>query len=246
MSARIKEKELNTIKGAGIFSSLDQDSFNRIVESISIKELSRCETIFYQDDEADFFYVVLEGWVKLYQLSLSGEEAIVSVIKPQQSFAESAIFGDTRYQVTAEAVSSAVIACIPTSGLIGLIREKPEIGLSLLTTMSEHQHDLYRQVVRLKSHTGAQRVGHFLLDLCGGDTGAMTIILPHDKSLIAGCLGMKPESLSRAFQRLKSYGVSVAHNTAKIDCVDRLFSFVSEDRAVVLQRHHRQFERRAA
>jgi hypothetical protein len=39
--------------------------------------------------------------------------------------------------------------------------------------------------------------------------GCCVIALPYDKNLIAARLGLKPESLSRAFANLRSVGVAV-------------------------------------
>jgi hypothetical protein len=54
-----------------------------------------------------------------------------------------------------------------------------------------------------------QRLAEFLVALCALDGGKCTIALPYDKTLIAGRLGLKPESLSRAFAKPKSVGVDV-------------------------------------
>ena len=48
------------------------------------------------------------------------------------------------------------------------------------------------------------------------------MLLPYDKTLIAGRLGMKPESLSRAFSRLRLHGVTIDQSSAVIDSVERL------------------------
>ena len=61
-------------------------------------------------------------------------------------------------------------------------------------------------VEQLKAQTGVQRVAEFLASLTTADAGTCTIALPYDKSLIAGRLGLKPESLSRAFAKLRSSG----------------------------------------
>ena len=46
--------------------------------------------------------------------------------------------------------------------------------------------------------------------------------LPYDKTLIAGRLGLQPESLSRAFAKLKQIGVSIEQNIAIIDDIGKL------------------------
>jgi CRP-like cAMP-binding protein len=92
----------------------------------------------------------------------------------------------------------------------------------MLASTSLHLHDLVRQVEQLKTHTGVQRVAGFLASLCPVEEGACTIGLPYDKALIASRLGMKPESLSRSFARLRSIGVRVERGAAAISDIERL------------------------
>jgi hypothetical protein len=57
---------------------------------------------------------------------------------------------------------------------------------------------LVGQIEQFKAQSSAQRVAEFLASLCVVEDGAGTVTLPYDKALIAGRLGMKPESLSRS------------------------------------------------
>lgn len=61
-------------------------------------------------------------------------------------------------------------------------------------------------------------------------------MLPYDKVLIAGRLGMKPESLSRTFVRLRDQGVTIRQNHAVIEDVTALRSFAEEDPAMAWAR----------
>ena len=86
-----------------------------------------------------------------------------------------------------------------------------------------------QQIEQLKSHTGVQRVAEFLASLCPVEEGPCRINLPYDKALIAGRLGMQPESLSRSFARLKPFGVAIDQNTAEIADVAKLRSYAEEE-----------------
>jgi hypothetical protein len=72
---------------------------------------------------------------------------------------------------------------------------------------------LRNHIEQLTLHTAEERVGRFLLDqrLAAGESGK-DITLPFDKSLIAGYLGIKPETLSRALQYFKDNGFIVDRN----------------------------------
>ncbi len=88
------------------------------------------------------------------------------------------------------------------------------------------------QIEQLKAQTGPQRVADFLLELTRSKFGACSVQLPYDKVLIAGRLGMKPESLSRAFSKLKDQGVKVHQNSAEIEDIESLRAYAERDRAV--------------
>ncbi|MEQ1519230.1 MAG: helix-turn-helix domain-containing protein, partial [Usitatibacteraceae bacterium] len=135
------------------------------------------------------------------------------------------------YPVTAESVTDSNLLLVRTSILVSMMQGRPEIAMAILSSTFRHLHSLVAQVEQLKAHTGAQRVAEFLLDLCECGSGSCTIILPYDKTLIAGRLGMQPQSLSRAFNRLEEYGVAISHNMAAIDDIDRLRDYILEDRS---------------
>ncbi len=48
-------------------------------------------------------------------------------------------------------------------------------------------------------------------------------------------LGLKPESLSRTFHKLKDYGVSIDRNKAGIDAIRALIDLMDTDRAEILR-----------
>jgi hypothetical protein len=49
--------------------------------------------------------------------------------------------------------------------------------------------------------------------------------LPYDKTLVAARLGMKPESLSRALAKLKSFGVVTKGNKVELTDIERLRNY---------------------
>jgi CRP-like cAMP-binding protein len=102
----------------------------------------------------------------------------------------------------------------------------------MLTATYAHLHTLVAQVEQLKAQTGPQRVADFLLELARAPVGSCSVELPYDKVLIAGRLGMKPESLSRAFAKLRDQGVRIQQNSAEIEDVESLRGYAERDRAL--------------
>jgi len=235
MAIGLRDTDMALIRSTAIFSDLSPETLEQLISDASVQLHERSEVLFMQGEPAIAFYVVLDGWVKVYRVTPAGEEAVVGVFTRGQSFAEAAAFTGGNYPASCESVTECRTLIIPARRLFNRILRSPEIGLAMLASTSRHLHALVQQIEQLKSHTGAQRVAEFLISLAPVSEGPCTIALPYDKVLIAGRLGIKPESLSRAFQRLRSVGVRVKQNMASIADVKTLDHFVNKERAEIMR-----------
>lgn len=228
MSNHINPADLAVVKQAPVFAGLPPIAFEALLNGATTNTVRRGELLFVQGDPVTSFFVLLEGWVKVYRLTPSGSEAVVAVFTKGQSFAEAAAFVGGRFPASAEAVTDGRLLRLSSGNLLRLIRQNPDIGLAMLATTSMHLHMLVQQIEQLRAHTGAQRLAEFLSSLCEAGTGSCRISLPYDKALIAGRRGMQPESLSRSFARLKPIGVSIEQNQAHIEDIERLRVYAEE------------------
>ena len=103
----------------------------------------------------------------------------------------------------------------------------------MIATASHHLHDLVQQIEQLKAQSGVQRVAEFLASLVPVESGSCVIALPYDKLLIAARLGLKPESLSRTFAKLRSVGVAVHASHVAVSDVGRLRQIAADERSTV-------------
>lgn len=220
-----------TAKEAVLFASLPEELADTILQRATTKSYHRGETIFLQGEAAESIFVVLDGWFKLFRITPTGAEAVVGVFTRGRSFGEAVAFAGGAYPVSAEAVTDGRLLHVRASILSTMMQERPEIATAILSSAFRHLHGLISQLEQLKAHTGAQRVAEFLLELCNREKGSCTIRLPYDKTLIAGRLGMQPQSLSRAFNRLEAQGVKISHNQATITDVETLRDYMLEDRS---------------
>jgi CRP-like cAMP-binding protein len=214
-----------------LLSTLPEDLADMLLQRSTTLMFDRGAMIFLQGDPATSVYIVLEGWVKLFRISPNGAEAVVGVFTRGRSFGEAAAFRGDVYPVASEAVTDCKLLQVRAQFILEMMKSRPELCTAMLASTYRHLQALVSQVEQLKAHTGAQRVAEFLLGLCPIEEGACAVTLPYDKILIAGRLGMKPESLSRAFSRLREAGVMVKQNHAAIADVAKLREYVEEDRA---------------
>ncbi len=231
----IDARERDIIRAAPMLSALPPDALEALLAQSELQVRLRRATLFEQDEPASAFYLVLEGWVKLFRMTAGGDEAVVGVFTRGDSVAEVPCLAGGNYPVSGETVGAARLLAVPTRGIVELTRARPEIGLAMLASASLHLKRLVDQIEELKARTGPQRLAAFLVDLAPTQRGACTIALPYEKLLIAGRLGMKPESLSRAFQRLRALGVRIHHNTVAVGDVARLAEFAGRERVMAFR-----------
>lgn len=203
-----------------------------LMAAARVVELAGGDTLFRQDELMTGLFVVIEGWIKVYRITPSGEEAVIQILAAGESFGPAVAMRDDECIAAAEAVGDARVICLSADFLIRRIRDAPQIGLAVLALALQQVRDLTLQVEQLKAQTGMQRVAEFISSLCPVDSGSCVVALPYDKKLIAARLGLKPESLSRIFARLKAIGVEVRADCVAINNVKRLKEFALDERSM--------------
>ncbi|MCC6888337.1 MAG: Crp/Fnr family transcriptional regulator [Hyphomicrobiales bacterium] len=239
MSLAPTADDLDVVRRINVFRGLNPLMIERLIAPAVTLTFQEHEIVFRQGDPAVAFFIVINGWVKLYRITMAGDEAVIHVFAKGDSFAEAVAFTGHPYPATAEAVSPSRIVRIPADHVVKCIRGMPEIALAMIASTSQHLHHLIQQVEQLKAQTGVQRVAEFLASLCPPGNRTCTIALPYDKALIAGRLGLKPESLSRAFAKLRSVGIDVHASHVEVRDPDRLRQLASDDRGLARNLLHR-------
>jgi CRP-like cAMP-binding protein len=233
MACKPNAADLQMITRIAVLRGLKPETVAHLTAPASVALLRPQECLFHQGDAATAFFITISGWVKLYRITPAGEETVIHTMTKGESFAEAVAFTGGRYPATAEAVTDARVARIPSEHIVRCIRESPDIALAMIASTSQHLHHLVEQVEQLKAQSGVQRVAEFLATLAPNEQGACTVDLPYDKVLIAARLGLKPESLSRAFSKLRALGVEVHASHVAVSDIAKLRQLAADDRSAI-------------
>ncbi len=215
-------QSLERLRRVPLFQGLGDAALRRVLSGAAVRGLADGGILFLQGEPADRFYVLLEGWVRLYRLTEDGAQAIVTVVAPGETFAEAAVFASGRYPVCAEAAGPATVLAIQRRAVTEALAAEPEIALMMLASLSQRLRHLVGRIEQLQVKSAPQRLALFLAGLCGDQTGAASVDLPFAKALLAQRLGMRPETLSRALASLRAHGVTVSGTRVTIADVARL------------------------
>lgn len=218
-----------TIKKTAFFHSVDMDVLEQLAAQCHQKTYAKGRDLFVMGDQADAFFIILRGWVKLYRPSRDGDEVIIHVFGPGEAFAEAAVFNDSRtYPVNAQAIEEVVVVEIPRSFFVQKIESDSRFALRMLGAIAARQHYLVQQLEQVTTRTAPQRIGAFLIRFCRKEkqgAGGWLADLPYDKSVISTRLNIKPETFSRALAKLEPYGVTVQGRNIMIADMAKLAEF---------------------
>jgi CRP-like cAMP-binding protein len=212
-----------------LFSGLAPEALRGLLADSAVQRVARGTVLFLQGEPATRFYAVLEGWVKLFRETRDGQESVLGVFRSGESFAEAAMFASKVFPVSAAAVEDARLLVIPAGSFLSRLAEDPALCLKMMASMSAHMRMLVHQVEQITARSTTQRLAGFLVKLCAADRGEAVVRLPMDKSLIAGRLGMKPETLSRSLAKLRAFGVETTGRELMIRDVGALRAHFEED-----------------
>lgn len=220
--------DLKIIQRTRMFAGLNHESMQQLLYGSVPRQHAKNHMLFEQGEDAQAFYIVLEGWVKVFRPSMAGDEAVFGVFTAGETFGEAAMFIGGRYPAAAQVVEDSRLVAVHSRVFRDQLNKHPDLAFLMLGAMSRHLHSLVNQVEQLQTRSSAQRLAQFLVSLAPVEEGSAVVALPYDKSLIAHRLGMKPESLSRAFARLRAQGITTDGNRVLVEDMVRLQEYGEE------------------
>ena len=222
-----------------VFSRLSETSRDALLAHAEVRHYKKGKLLFLQGEHVSRYYIVLNGWVKLFNGTEDGDEATLQMLTNGDSLMDAAVFLDAPAPASAQVVEGAVLLSLPAPIIRQHVDENNELAVSMLASMSLRSEHLIRQIEQSRLRTATERVGAFLLKLqldAGGGPGRNAISLPYEKSLVASYLDMTPETLSRTLKRFRGLGFDIDNNRIGIPRPGALCDFCDQTLATVCQR----------
>ena len=163
---------LAELRRAYLFADMAPATLQTLVNGMQDLRLKAGDNLFRHGQPAERFFFLREGLVKLYRLSPDGDEKIIEIMRPGETFAEAVMFmGNAgRYPVNAEAVSEARLYTFDQKTFLKLLSESNEACFGLLASMSRRLHMLVNQIESLTLQNATYRLVAYLLELIPADS----------------------------------------------------------------------------
>ncbi len=191
-----------------LFNDLSPDELNRVAMGCQVRRLARGDTIFRYGEPCEEFHVVISGQVKLFAISPAGQEKVIELVGPGQSFAEALMFTDKPYILNAQSLANSLLLTVCKQTMLTEIERDPRFSLRLLAGISRRLHGLVHDIESGALHSGMQRVIGYLLREHQANPGPVdsvyTVSLPVSKATVASRLSLTPEYFSKVLHELEA------------------------------------------
>lgn len=187
-----------------LFKGLSEQQLDDISRIAIDREYRRGESIFMEGDEADGFYIVADGQVKIFKTSLEGKEQILHIYGPGNPFGEVPVFSGSRFPANALSLVKSRILFLPRAAFVRLIAEHPSLSMNMLGELSMRLRQFTVQIENLSLKEVPSRLASYLTVLAEEQDQSDRVRLTISKGQLASLLGTIPETLSRIFAKMTS------------------------------------------
>ena len=187
-----------------LFKGLSEHDLDEISRITIDRPYNRGESIFMEGDEADGFYIVADGQVKIFKTSVEGKEQILHIYGPGNPFGEVPVFSGSRFPANAQALVKSQILFLPRNAFVRLIAEHPSLSMNMLGELSMRLRQFTVQIENLSLKEVPSRLASYLIVLAKEQEHEDRVTLTISKGQLASLLGTIPETLSRIFAKMSA------------------------------------------
>jgi len=203
--------DVRRLKNSAMLAGLSDAACQAVVAAGSPFPINDGTTVFVQGDPADFLYVLLEGRLKISQITSAGNQVVIRYIGAAEMFGCVAMGGVARYPATAIAVGNC-LAMRWTRHAMGILVERyPRVALNGLSTIGMRMKELQERFAELANDRVEQRIARAVLRLvvqAGERTDdGIRIAFPISRQDIGDMTGTTLHTVSRTLSGWEERGI---------------------------------------
>ncbi|MBK8987650.1 MAG: Crp/Fnr family transcriptional regulator [Chloroflexi bacterium] len=177
------EQELQLLHNSTIFHGLTDDQLQIALQVGRIYSVERRGFFFHQGEPATTFYVILQGNVRLAQLTPEGRQVIIHYFGPGNEMAVIAVLSKVQYPISAEAATDATALGWDHETALLLMEQFPRLAINGIEMLAGRFWELQNRYRELATERVEQRVARAVLRLIQQRNGLITQVAAPQLSL---------------------------------------------------------------
>jgi CRP-like cAMP-binding protein len=207
-------QEVHRLDSIPIFKDLDDQQRLTVLQVGRQRKVEAGKFLYMQGDEASAFYLLLDGSIKLTQVTLEGQEIILRYASPGEVFGLIAVLTEQTYPVSAYVVNDCQVWVWRQSDIQALISQIPCMALNALQILSGRVKEFQDRIRELSTERVERRIARAVLRLAhhiGKKVPqGVYLDLPISRQDLAEMTGTTLYTVSRTLSKWETMGLITA------------------------------------
>jgi len=188
------------------------------------------QSIYFQEDDADAFYMVKSGTLRSFVTAADGREITLELLRPGKVFGSVSFFMDIRRIASVVALSDSRVVVLNRESIKRCFGEHYDLAVEIIQALGMTTRFLVSQVENLTIISARERIAHTLLQLATEfrrDSADTPFVIPYTHQQIAELAGMNRVNTTKELNRFAEAGwvclgyrkITVKNEAALRECV---------------------------
>ena len=206
-----QQKDAALLQGLALFEKMPADEVDDVLKQATSRRYKAGEAVFEQGETATRFFILLEGRLRVTQVTSEGQQLVVRMVNPGDLFGIAKALRRIDYPGTATAVLDSVALVWPMTSWSGLLERHPALAVSAMEVLGSRLLEARQRLSELSTEEVERRVAHAVLRLVN-QSGSKTadgirIDFPISKQDIAEMTGTTLHTVSRILSAWEKAGL---------------------------------------
>jgi CRP/FNR family cyclic AMP-dependent transcriptional regulator len=157
------EQEL--LRSVPIFSELTDADFSSLAKVANRRRYPKDSVVFFENEQGDFFFMILEGRIKVTILGDDGREVILSLLGSGDFFGEMALLDNEPRSATAIAVEDSELLSLHRNDFQSVLSDNRSITTGLIKVLTARLRRANHQISTLALLDVYGRVARVIVDM---------------------------------------------------------------------------------
>jgi CRP-like cAMP-binding protein len=157
--------ELELLRSVPIFSELTEADFQSLAKVANRRRYPKDSVVFFENEQGDFFFMILEGRIKVTILGDDGREVILSLLGSGDFFGEMALLDNEPRSATAIAVEDSELLSLHRNDFQNVLTDNRSITVGLIKVLTARLRRANHQISTLALLDVYGRVARVIVDM---------------------------------------------------------------------------------
>jgi len=205
------ELDIQQLQKMVLFQGLSAGEIASVAKTAQVRRIAQDECYFFQGDEADRIFILVEGRVKMTQVTPDGQQVVLKVVGPWTLFGGVGMGLKEVYPATAQAAEEASALSWSKLDLMQSVKRYPQLAVNAMQIMATNVQEFQDRFREMATERVERRLARVLVRLAG-QTGRKTeegvlIDLQLTRQDLAEMIGTTLFTVSRILSQWEAKGL---------------------------------------